>query len=327
MIGFLNVYKPPGPSSHDVVSAVRRRLPRPVKVGHCGTLDPFAEGVLVLCVGAATRLAEYVQRQPKRYLAEVALGASSTTDDPTGAITRFSPGRAPAPAPPAEEQVRAALAQFVGEVRQRPPAHSAVHVDGQRAYRLARRGQEVEVPERTVTVHAIDLIRYEYPLLEIDVRCGGGTYIRAIARDLGAALGSAAYCSRLVRTEVGVFRAEGAVRPDDLDPARHLLPPLLAMGGLPRASLSDADCARLRMGQCVRVSPAGVLPPDTAESGDLNTRVRLASQADGMPSAGFPGPSDSVECAVLDSRGDLVAVAEFARRERELRPRIVLPEG
>jgi tRNA pseudouridine55 synthase len=300
VIGFLNVFKPAGPTSHDIVAGARRRLPRGVKVGHCGTLDPFAEGVLVLCVGAATRLAAYVQRQPKRYLAQVTLGASSTTDDPTGTITPTPPG-APGRAPPSEEQARACLAAFVGEIRQAPPAHSAVHVEGRRAYQLARRGQDVDLAPRPVSVYGIDVLRYEYPLLELDVRCGGGTYIRALARDIGVALGTAAYCSRLTRTEVGVFRAADAVRPDDLDPTRDLLSPLAALEGMERLTLEEADCARVAMGRSVD------LPLARAVSG-----------------TGGAAPQSCGEVALLNEKGELLAIADIDAREGLLRPRIVL---
>ena len=324
MIGFLNVRKPAGPSSHDLVAAARRRLGRDVKVGHCGTLDPFAEGVLVLCVGAATRLASYVQRQPKRYLATLTLGASSTTDDPTGTITPLAQPAGPAggesapPVPPTGEQLRSAIAGFVGEIRQRPPAHSAVHVEGRRAYKLARRGEAVEIPERTVTVHSIEVLRYDYPLVEIDVRCGGGTYIRALARDIGAALGTAAYCSRLIRTEIGVFRMDEAIPVEDIDPAKNLLPALWAIGGIPWITLSESDCASIRTGRSVHVSTGNV---DSAK-------------ADGKPSVDFGTEEMQREIAILDTGGNLVAIAnaesveasiaEVSVAEVVLRPRIVL---
>jgi tRNA pseudouridine55 synthase len=322
MIGFLSVFKPAGPTSHDIVASARRSLPRSVKVGHCGTLDPFAEGVLVLCVGAATRLASYVQRQPKRYEAQITLGASSDTDDPTGHVTPAPGAHPPAgaatpteQAEPSEEAVCSAVARFVGEIRQRPPAHSAVHVDGQRAYKLARRGQDVDIPERTVTVYGIEVSRYEYPFLEIDVRCGGGTYVRALARDIGAALGTAGYCSRLVRTEIGVFRADAALRPDasgrfdDLDPAKHLIAPICALADMPRIVLSEADCARIRMGKSVTI------PLSTADSSkECRDTLEVALV-----------PDLASERAILDSQGSLVAIAETDIRQGVVRPRIVLP--
>ncbi|HOF19452.1 MAG TPA: tRNA pseudouridine(55) synthase TruB, partial [Phycisphaerae bacterium] len=165
MFGFFNLRKPAGPTSHDMVSAVRRLLPRGTRVGHAGTLDPFADGVLVICVGPAARLAEFVQAAPKRYRAVVTLGATSTTDDPEGEILP----REPAP-PPSPQDVRQAVARFVGEIPQTPPAHSAVLVNGHRAYKLARAGRELNLRPRVVAIHAIDVIRYDWPRLTLDVR-------------------------------------------------------------------------------------------------------------------------------------------------------------
>ena len=162
MFGFFNVHKPPGPSSHDIVARLRRQLGGKTRIGHAGTLDPFAGGVLVLCVGPATRLAEYVQVQPKRYAAEITLGATSTTDDVEGEIAE-SPNAAAA----TQEAVKKALASFVGDIDQVPPSHSAVHVAGTRAYKLARRGQMLDLPGRRVTIHGIELVSYEFPLLEV----------------------------------------------------------------------------------------------------------------------------------------------------------------
>ena len=139
MFGFYNVFKPAGPTSHDIVDLLRGRLGRQCKVGHAGTLDPFAEGVLVMAVGAATRLVDFIQAQPKAYRAEFTLGATSSTDDPTGEIQQSASA-----AGLGIERIDAALARFVGNVQQAPPAHSAVHIDGQRAYRLARAGHSVD---------------------------------------------------------------------------------------------------------------------------------------------------------------------------------------
>ncbi len=168
--GFLNIDKPAGPTSHDIVARIRRLLPRKTKVGHAGTLDPFATGVLVVCVGGATRLAEYVREMPKEYRARIRLGATSTTGDSEGRIDT-----AEGVSPPAIESVRAAVDSFVGSIDQMPPAHSAVHVDGRRAYRLARDGRDVDIPPRTVRIDAIEICRYDYPALELLVRCGAGT--------------------------------------------------------------------------------------------------------------------------------------------------------
>jgi tRNA pseudouridine55 synthase len=220
MAGFLNVDKPAGMTSHDVVVAVRRRLPRRTKVGHAGTLDPFATGVLVLGIErAATRRLALVQQQTKRYHAQITLGATSTTDDPEGDIQEVA-----AAVPPSQEELQQALERFVGEIEQVPPAHSAVHVDGRRAYELARQGRAPELPPRRVTIHAIELLEYAWPTLTLDVRCGTGTYIRALARDLGEALGVGGYCSALRRTAVGPFTSESAVPLKEVNLARDVIP-------------------------------------------------------------------------------------------------------
>lgn len=303
MIGFVNAYKPAGPTSHDVVDLLRRRLPRGTRAGHCGTLDPFAEGVLVLCVGAATRLAQYVQRQPKRYRAAVTLGAASSTDDPTGEIAAADAATAGA-APPPEEAVRSVVAEFVGAILQVPPSHSAVHVEGRRAYQLARRGEAPALAARPVHVHSIEVLRYEYPVLELDVRCGGGTYIRALARDIGRELGVGGYCSALARTEIGPFRAEDAVRAEDMDPHSHLLSPLAALADMPTFTLSAQECARLAMGQTIPFS-----------------------KADGTLSVGLGSgiAARTSEVAVLGPGGDLIAIASVGADGKTIRPHIVLP--
>jgi tRNA pseudouridine55 synthase len=287
MFGFLNVHKPPGPTSHDIVAQVRRLAGRKVKVGHAGTLDPFAEGVLVICVGPATRLASYVQAAPKRYVAEITLGATSTTEDSEGEI-------APTPdaAPPSEAAVRTALAGFAGDIQQVPPAHSAVHVNGRRAYKLARAGEDVQLPPRPVTVHEIALVRYAYPLLTIDVRCGSGTYIRSLARDIGAALGAGGYCSKLTRTEVGLFHLDAAKTPDDLDPEADMLPPLIALESLEKVVVDEEGVAKLLLGQSVSL-------PDNAPCGEVaavgpdGRLLALASAEPGRlrPSKVFPLPT------------------------------------
>ena len=273
MFGLFNVNKPIGPTSHDVVAGVRRRVGRKIKVGHAGTLDPFASGVLVVCVGPATRLADYVQSQPKRYAAEVTLGATSATDDPEGPITPT-----PSAGPVSEARVRDVLDRFVGRIMQVPPAHSAVHVDGRRAYKLARKGDRVDLPPRPVTIHAIELVRCDAARLELDVRCGSGAYIRSLARDIGAALGVGGYCSRLVRTAVGDFRVEDAIGPDDLDPQRHLLPASLAVAAMPRVTAAAPDREQLARGRAIHIQQT---PPAPAGS----------------------------EIAVIDADGRLLAVA------------------
>ena len=210
--GVLNVNKPAGLSSARVVARVKRLLPRGTKIGHAGTLDPFATGVLLLLVGRATKLCERLMDQPKQYEATVKLGGTTPTDDPESPETP-TPGARPV----SREQVEAALKQFVGPIRQRPPAFSALKVGGRRAYDLARKGHDVALQPRTVQVYAIELLEYAWPLVRLRIDCGRGTYIRAIARDLGEALGVGGHLTALVRTRVGEYSVVDASELHELE--------------------------------------------------------------------------------------------------------------
>src|SRR3954462_10827426 len=209
MDGVLVVAKPVGPTSHDVVGLVRR-LSATKRAGHGGTLDPFASGVLPVFLGKATRLVEYHLGDGKRYRATVCFGASSTTDDLEGALT---PAMGPAPTRAA---VEAAFDSFRGPIEQRPPAYSAIKVAGRRAYAMARAGETVELASRAVTIHALELVSWDEatagePVAIVDVECSAGTYVRSLARDLGEAVGSAAYLGPLTRTGSGPFELATAV--------------------------------------------------------------------------------------------------------------------
>lgn len=290
MFGFLNINKPPGPTSHDIVARIRRIIPPRIKVGHTGTLDPFAEGVLVVCVGPATRLADYVRGYPKRYIADVTLGATSTTDDPEGEITE----RSPLDAPPLRSELENVLQRFVGRIRQVPPVHSAVHVDGRRAYQLARAGERVNLPPREVTIHRIDMLSYDYPNLQIDVRCEGGTYIRALGRDIAAQLGVGGYCSKLIRTEVGPFRLQGSVSIDELDPQRDLLDALSALKDLPHIAAGTDQIERVRNGNWVELSEV-IVTGEVAvvdERGRLLAIARIDEHRRLIPQKVFPAQPD-----------------------------------
>lgn len=220
--GIINLNKPPGLSSARAVARVKRMLPRGVKIGHAGTLDPFATGVLLLLVGKATRLCERLMDQPKQYEATVKLGATTPTEDPESPETPM-----PYAPPPAREQIDTALQNFVGEILQRPPVFSAMKVGGRRAYDLARKGYDVELKARPVKVYGIEVLGYEWPFVRLRIDCGRGTYIRAIARDLGGALGTGGYLTALCRTRVGSFGLEGAIDLEALSPAsiRELIHP------------------------------------------------------------------------------------------------------
>jgi tRNA pseudouridine55 synthase len=265
--GVLIVAKPVGPTSHDVVGLIRR-LAATKRVGHGGTLDPFAAGVLPLFLGKGTRLVEYHLGDRKRYRATVCFGASSTTDDLEGALT---PATGPAPS---RTTVKAALAGFLGPIEQRPPAYSAIKVAGRRAYALARAGESVALAPRSVTIHALELVDWDEatdrePIAIVDVECSAGTYVRSLARDLGAAVGSAAYLGALTRTASGPFELGVAIGLDDIRAAAAdgpaaiaaLLLPIDAGLDLPTVSVPDAALVGIVRGQPIGV-PAGTGPLD-----------------------------------------------------------------
>lgn len=252
MGGLLNLNKPSGITSRQAVDRVLR-LARPAKVGHAGTLDPLASGVLVVCVGSATRLIEYVQRMPKRYAATFLLGRESPTEDNSGEVTVLAE-----PPIPSREEVAAALPSLTGTIQQRPPAFSALKVDGRRAYAMAREGKQVELEPRPVTVHRIEVVGYDYPDLQMEIECGSGTYVRSLGRDLAERLGTAAVMSALVRTAIGEFRLDEAVLPEELNKANWtdwLRPPLAAVGGMPRLELDADQLRRIRSGQTIPTPP------------------------------------------------------------------------
>lgn len=251
MNGLLVIDKPGGLTSRDVVNRAQRWFPRGTKVGHTGTLDPLATGVLVLCVGAATRLADLVQGMGKSYRSRFRLGATSDTDDTDGVVIET-----PGAMPPTEEQVRVALTGFVGQIEQTPPAYSALKVNGRRAHDLARRGDEVQLAARRVRVDAIRLMAYDWPFADVEVDCGKGTYIRSLARDVGLRLGIGGLVQTLRRTRVGPFTAEQGVGLDGTpDEARaKLLPMATAVQGMPGVTLDGEMVRRVRHGQRVRLN-------------------------------------------------------------------------
>lgn len=202
--GFLNVYKPAGYTSHDVVAVLRRHLPRKTKVGHTGTLDPQATGVLPVCVGKATRLAEYFTAMPKTYLGELTLGSSTTTYDKWGEVTQQAASEQLAAV--TEEDLRAVLPKFTGYIKQVPPMMSAVKIDGQKLYKLARAGVEVERPAREVRIFSLEIKKLDLPQAQLEICCSSGTYIRSLFHDIGTMLGVGGHMSALERLAVGPFR-------------------------------------------------------------------------------------------------------------------------
>ena len=258
-------------TSRRVVDRVVRLVGKKTKVGHAGTLDPLATGVLVVCLGRATRLIEYVQRMPKRYTGSFLLGRTSTTEDVEGEVTELvNP-----PLPPREEIERSAR-QFVGQIEQRPPAFSALKVAGRRAYDLARRGETPVLKPRTITVHSIEVLSYEYPELILDIHCGSGTYVRSLGRDLAESLGTGAVMSALERTAIGGFHVDEAVSLDDLTPgnlAEYLHPALAAVESMPTATLTADQYARIANGQSIGLTDL----PDADEIAALDSVGQLAA--------------------------------------------------
>ena len=204
----LLIDKPAGMTSFGVVARIRRRLSQQLgkkaKVGHTGTLDPFATGLMIIVTGKECRNAQQYSKLDKVYEATVRLGQTSTTGDPEGELSDVSARE------PSVEEVQQALKGFVGEITQRPPQFSAIKIGGRRAYDLARKGEVVEMPERQVTVFSLELLEYTYPDVRIRIHVSSGTYIRTLAEDIGKVLGTGAYCSELRRTKVAEYRVEDA---------------------------------------------------------------------------------------------------------------------
>lgn len=289
--GVLVVAKPAGPTSHDVVALVRR-LSGTRRIGHGGTLDPFASGVLPLFLGGATRLVEYHLGDTKRYRATVCFAASSTTDDLDGEIT-------PMPGPViSSDQVAAALDRFRGSIRQRPPAYSAVQVGGRRAYAAAREGAPLDLPDRAVTIHDLELIAWNAddparPIAILDIACSAGTYVRALARDLGVAVGSGAYLGALIRTASGPFELADAVSLDQLRQdasegsrglAARLLPADVGLEALASVRLTASEILDASMGRFVR------------------------------PAAGLAGVPEDATLRLVDGDGRIVGIGILAGR-------------
>jgi len=284
--GWLVLDKPHGMSSRAAVDRAQRWFPRGTALGHTGTLDPLATGVLVLAVGRATRLAEFVQQMDKVYEAEFTLGAVSETDDAEGPITAT-----PHAIEPSAAAITEALASFVGITEQVPPAYSAAKVAGRRSYQRARAGAAVLPKAKPVRIDRIDMLDNAFPTLKLRITCGKGTYVRSLARDVGAKLGVGGYVSALRRTAVGAFTSAEAT-PLDADGPR-LLPLERGVDALPRVIIRDPDVRRFRLGQTILTS-------------------------DGAPAA--------AELACFDRAGRLVAVARPLDNGR-LQPVKVLWEG
>ena len=290
--GILVLNKPTGITSRKLVDQVARLLPRS-KVGHAGTLDPLATGILIVCVGAATRLVENVQDLPKTYRTLIRLGARSDTLDADGRIEVEA-----SPTIPSSGEIQQAILPLSGTVMQRPPAFSAIKIQGKRAYDLARAGQTLELAPRLVRIDRIAVIDYTWPHLELEIDCGGGTYIRSIARDVGEALGCGGYVETLVRTRTGPFTLEQAIDPAALSAESihgQLRPALDAVPTLPRLELDAGQIEAITQGK------------------RLSTRD-------------LPGEltSSAGQVALLNSEGTLIALGELDPEQGWLQPRKVL---
>lgn len=250
--GLLLVDKPAGMTSHAVVDRAREATGTR-RIGHAGTLDPFATGLLVLLVNRTTRLLPFLDAEPKVYRARIRFGARTDTDDRQGQIVETA-------SVPDRDSVERAIAAMTGHLLQRPPAYSAKRIAGVRAYAAARRGAPLALEPVAVTVNAWRLLAWEGADLEVEIECTGGTYVRALARDLGSAAGSAAHLAELRRLRSGRFRIDDAVSLDALDRREfRLIPPSIAVAQLPRQALDDLDAKRVTHGQNVTASTDGEL--------------------------------------------------------------------
>lgn len=247
MFGVINIYKPKGMTSHDVVGVLRKKL-NIKQVGHTGTLDPFAEGVLPICVGKATRLIEYFE-DDKEYLATVQFGSQTTTYDLEGNITQTSSIKI------TQTNLEKALEIFQGEILQTPPIYSAIKVNGKKLYEYAREGKDVKIEPRKVTIYKIELKSFDEikQQAEISIKCSKGTYIRSIANDIGVNLGCFGHLVKLIRTQAGKFLVENSVQLDDLDIKNKIQSPLEVLS-LPQINVNDIMHERISHGMSIKTN-------------------------------------------------------------------------
>lgn len=260
--GLLNINKPKGITSHDVVNRVRR-LAGQRRVGHAGTLDPMATGVLLVCLGQATRLIEYVTPSQKQYRATIRFGVTTNTLDAEGQVTSVND-----PSLLGEAQLRTILPAFLGDIEQIPPLFSAIKQEGQPLYKQARAGKVVEVAPRRVTIHALTWVAWQPPDLILEITCSAGTYIRALARDLGQAAGPGAHLAELTRTASGPWQLAEAVSLEQLEWEaaqdasawqRHLHPPNQVITHLPQVILTEEAVKHVQQGRQLQIEDAPYL--------------------------------------------------------------------
>ena len=303
--GVINLYKPSGVTSRDVVNIVQR-LVRPNKIGHAGTLDPMATGVLLVCVGPATRLVSILQQAPKTYQAEFRFGLRSDTDDSTGEIERV-----PTAEPVTQQQIETILRDFCGVIEQTPPAYSAVKVDGRRAYALARQGEDVVLQARPVRIDSIEVLAFQWPDLTVRIRCGSGTYIRSIARDLGDRLGTGGLMTALERTQIGDFKAADSIDPDSLTAGNieeAILPAVGVVNHISQYRCSAEELATVKRGGAF----------DLEKQRFRKTLLKADRPADEEDLKKNPPVALVSECG-----GELLALAEIRRQGRRIQPRTV----
>jgi tRNA pseudouridine55 synthase len=247
MFGILNFHKPVGVTSRDCVNQIQRII-RPIKCGHAGTLDPVAEGVLLICVGQAVRLVDWIHLLPKTYLADFQLGKTSPSVDCETEVTDVLDGHVPTIA-----ELEKALTRFQGTILQTPPIYSAIRIDGKRAHELARAGKHVEIPPRSVEIHRFKIIRYSYPELQVEIDCSTGTYVRSLGRDLARCVGTDAIMTALVRTRVGDFCTETSTSAASLTSIEEvqssLVNPLLALTTIPQVTLPNDQVVAVLQGK------------------------------------------------------------------------------
>jgi tRNA pseudouridine55 synthase len=267
----LLVDKPAGPTSHDIVARARRAL-RERAVGHTGTLDPFATGLMVLLVGRGTRVARFVEQQSKTYLATARLGYRTTTDDLDGEAVGPQMTQMPA-----MDRIEKTLAEMVGRQLQPPPAYSAKKVAGERSYHRARRGEAVELAPVPVTVLRVDLLDYTAPLVTFRAVVTAGTYIRAMARDLGERLGTGAHLVALRREAIGDLKVEDAIGADAIS-ADHLLPLRTVLTHMPAVELDAADLVTVSHGRAISARAGGTDPVLLVQGAELVAVARIEDQ-------------------------------------------------
>ena len=278
MFGLLNINKPAGWTSRDVVNRVQR-IVRPVKTGHAGTLDPLATGVLIVPVGRATRLTEYIHTVSKTYVAKFELGKTSDTEDSEGDVKLREVDHIPE-----NRVVERVVAGFLGKQQQRPPVYSALRVNGKRAYQLARQGEQVELAPREIDIFQITVRHYEYPELIVEVECSSGTYIRSLGRDIGELLNTGAVMTALERTAIGSWTVAEAVAPDfdtSQDVNNSLLNPVPLLENYEQLVLSEQQQGELMHGR--RISLQGLDAEEVlgiSQDGELLTVLNRVEQSD-----------------------------------------------